>query len=212
MLDTAARSPTAAPSAPSFGAWVHERTALLQGLLDAIGKPLAVLAADRALLASSRCARTALHRCVIVCDGRVGGFAGAASERFDAVFAQALMGCGCDVAVVPNGAALPWRLNFAPLAESAWLNTDFTRAAVMLTIDAPRSRCDLTALARLYGLTSTEARVLSLLLEGRDTAAIAAEMRIAMATLRSHLKALFQKTHTGRQAELVRLALQLAGP
>lgn len=184
---------------------------MLQGLLDAVGQPLVVLAADRALVALSRCAPAALHTCVIVREGRVGGFAGPASDRFDAVFARALIGCGCDVAVVPSGADLPWRLHFAPLADAAWLSSDLTRAAVLLTIDAPRSRRDLTALARLYRLTSAEVRVLVLLLDGRDTAAIAAEMRIAMTTLRSHLKALYQKTQTRRQAELVRLAARLVG-
>lgn len=211
MLETGTRSPAAALPAPSFSAWLNERTTLLQGLLDAIGKPLLVLAADRALIAFSDCARAALHTCLIVRDGRVGGFAGAASDRFDVAFARARMGCGCDVAVVPSGADRPWRVHFAPLADAAWLASDFSRAAVLLTVDAPRSGCELTALARLYGLTSTEVRVLALLLDGRDTAAIAEEMRIAISTLRSHLKALFQKTQTRRQAELVRLAAQVVG-
>lgn len=210
MFD-AATTPSSTLPVTSFGAWLRERTALLQGLLDAIGRPIAVLGADRELLAVSRGAGTALHACLVVREGRVGGFACAASDRFDVALARALIGCACDVAVLPSGADLPWRLHFAPLADAAWLNSDFTRAAVLLTVDAPRGRGDLTALARLYRLTNAECRVLASLLDGRDTAEIAADMRIAMPTLRSHLKALFQKTRTRRQAELVRLAAQLGG-
>jgi DNA-binding CsgD family transcriptional regulator len=211
MFDATAHAPAAPSPSTSFGAWLRDRTALLQGLLDAIGRPIAVLGPDRALVASSRGARAALHVCLIVRDGRVGGFAGAASDRFDVALTRALIGCSCDVAVLPNDADLPWRLSFAPLADATWLNSDFTQAAVLLTIDPPRGRGDLTALARLYRLTNAELRVLALLLHGRDTAEIATEMRIAMPTLRSHLKALFQKTRTRRQAELVRLAAQLGG-
>lgn len=211
MFDAAAHAPAAPSPTTSFDAWLRERTALLQGLLEAIGRPIAVLGADREVLAVSRGAGPALHACLVVREGRVGGFSCAASDRFDVALARALLGCPCDVAVLPSGADLPWRLHFAPLADAAWLNSDFTRAAVLLTIDAPRSRGDLAALARLYRLTKAECDVLASLLDGRDTAEIAAGMRIAMSTLRSHLKALFQKTRTRRQVELVRLAAHLGG-
>ena len=63
--------------------------------------------------------------------------------------------------------------------------------------------------AALYGLTPAEARVAAGLAEGLSPAEIADRHGVSTGTLRNQLKAVFSKTGTRRQAELVRLVLTL---
>ncbi|SDH79074.1 helix-turn-helix transcriptional regulator [Roseospirillum parvum] len=64
-------------------------------------------------------------------------------------------------------------------------------------------------LARHFGLTPTENRLVENLTSGLSLTAAAKEMGISYETARSHLKRVFAKTETGRQAELVRLCLSV---
>jgi DNA-binding CsgD family transcriptional regulator len=66
-------------------------------------------------------------------------------------------------------------------------------------------------LREIYRLTRTEARLAALLAEGWSLAECAAAMNITNNTARTHLKRIFQKTHTQRQGDLVRLLLAGAG-
>ncbi len=63
-------------------------------------------------------------------------------------------------------------------------------------------------LMRLYGLTGAEARVSLGLLEGKGLAWAARQNAISLNTARTHLRHVFDKTQTNRQAELVRLILR----
>ena len=62
-------------------------------------------------------------------------------------------------------------------------------------------------LRRLYQLTRKEARVAALIAQGESVDTIAKTLRITPNTVRSHLKHVFSKTDTERQAELVHLVL-----
>jgi len=62
-------------------------------------------------------------------------------------------------------------------------------------------------LRQLYGLTPTEAEVASRLARGMDAAEIGDDLDITIHTVRGHLKQLFTKTDTHRQADLVRVLL-----
>jgi len=73
--------------------------------------------------------------------------------------------------------------------------------------EAPRP-CD-RKLRRLYGLTDAEARLACSLAGGATLEEAAARAAISLNTARTHLKRIFLKTDTSRQAELVRL---LASP
>jgi len=62
------------------------------------------------------------------------------------------------------------------------------------------------ALARqLYGLSEREVDVARAVVAGQTLVDIAAALRVEKETVRSHLKQIFAKTRTARQAELVRL-------
>lgn len=70
-----------------------------------------------------------------------------------------------------------------------------------LTVDAK-------TLADRFDLTPTEARVAIALTEGRQPAQIAEHFHVARTTVAFHMRNIFQKTQTGRQAELVALLLR----
>ncbi|MFY0990526.1 response regulator [Halomonas sp. C05BenzN] len=82
-------------------------------------------------------------------------------------------------------------------------------AVVLISDPEQRSRVPQRVLARLFGLTPTEARIALALAEGRRTEEIATQLGISPTTVAFHLRNLFQKTDTHRQAELI--ALVLAG-
>ena len=60
---------------------------------------------------------------------------------------------------------------------------------------------------KLYGLTPTEARLSSALLQGKNVMQVARELQIKVNTVRSHLKSIFLKTGANRQSELVRILI-----
>jgi DNA-binding CsgD family transcriptional regulator len=64
------------------------------------------------------------------------------------------------------------------------------------------------ALERLYRLTPAEAIFLALLVRETDLKHVSEILRISRNTARTHLKRIFEKTGTKRQAELVRLVLR----
>jgi DNA-binding CsgD family transcriptional regulator len=66
-------------------------------------------------------------------------------------------------------------------------------------------------LRRLYGLTSTEAHLASLLMEGASLEDCCKEMKIRRSTGWTHLRRLFKKTEAHRQSELVVLLLKGIG-
>lgn len=68
-------------------------------------------------------------------------------------------------------------------------------------------------LAQMFGLTRAEARLASVLAAGQSLDAIADERGLSKNTLKTQLRALFAKTETDRQTELIRLLNRLpTGP
>ena len=84
-------------------------------------------------------------------------------------------------------------------------------AAVFVSRE-PNPQRGAATLARTCGLTGAEARVLASLAAGLTLPETAGALGIALTTARTHLTHIFLKTGTARQADLIRLALQAAGP
>ncbi|MBK8177284.1 MAG: helix-turn-helix transcriptional regulator [Rhodospirillales bacterium] len=79
-------------------------------------------------------------------------------------------------------------------------------AALLFIGDPERpATFDQTRIARLYGLSRAESRVAALLASGYRLEQVAESLGIAYETVRKHLKQIFSKTGTYRQAELVRM-------
>lgn len=92
--------------------------------------------------------------------------------------------------------------------ETNWLQPR-RPVAILFVSDPERDEgADLSVLRRDYGLTPMEAAVAVRVLAGKGLKAAAARLGIAPTTARTHLTAVFDKTGTRRQADLVRLLLQ----
>ncbi|WP_246690135.1 helix-turn-helix transcriptional regulator [Methylobacterium sp. WL7] len=82
---------------------------------------------------------------------------------------------------------------------------------VLILIDLERTpRPNTTALERIFGLTVAEARLAAVLAGGATVAEAAIAHKVSVATVRTQLAAIFAKTHTSRQAELVMLVSRLS--
>jgi len=68
------------------------------------------------------------------------------------------------------------------------------------------------AIAKLYKLTPTELRVLSGIVQVGGVPEVAEAMGISVSTVKTHLRRLFAKTGTDRQADLVKLVAGYANP
>lgn len=103
----------------------------------------------------------------------------------------------------------PWSVSVRQLASSPGMPGG---PFVTLLIEAiVRQPGDLVpTLIAAFKLTQREAVLANALAHGADLAEAAGRLAIGTGTARNHLKAIFRKTHTRRQAELVSLILRLA--
>lgn len=84
-------------------------------------------------------------------------------------------------------------------------------AAYLLSVSSLSGQTGLSTelLGTLFNLTPAEARVAKFIIEGRTVAEAAGELMVKENTIRIHLKSIFAKTGTHRQADLINL---LASP
>lgn len=188
----------------------HETaTQLALRYFECLPKPTLLLRPDGAIERANVAARALLaeRHCLRIAFGRLVGFAGEASERFEDAWERTLSGRVSRVVVTMFAdAAQMWQVELTPMhIESPPQPADLV---LMLTVHAPvRPERGIVALARIFGLTCAEARVLAHLAEDCTPAEIATALGVSLTTVRTHLQALFQKTGARRQPELVRLAL-----
>jgi DNA-binding CsgD family transcriptional regulator len=81
-------------------------------------------------------------------------------------------------------------------------------ALVLVAMGPEDERSIAWRMRQLYQLTPAEATISAALALGKSVEEVAKAKRISLATLRSHLRSIFLKTGTRRQAELVRIALR----
>ncbi len=114
-----------------------------------------------------------------------------------------------DLALLPvqrTSSQRPLTLLLAPLQEESSGANGRAPAALLFIGDPERpTKFDQTRIARLYGLSRAKSRVAALLAGGYRLEQVAETLDIAYETVRKHLKQIFGKTGTYRQAELVRM-------
>jgi DNA-binding CsgD family transcriptional regulator len=107
--------------------------------------------------------------------------------------------------VVRRTARRPLVIHFLPINGA--VRSPFLGARALLTLSEietkPAPSADL--LCEAFGLTRAEADVAVLVAQGKSLAAIAEQRRISPITARNQIKAIFAKTGTHRQGELVAL-------
>jgi DNA-binding CsgD family transcriptional regulator len=111
----------------------------------------------------------------------------------------------CDPIIVRRVDNRPVILRMLPIPGAA--RTPFLGARALLTLTAitPRRGPPAMLLSDAFRLTSAEARLATILAEGRRLEHAAEDLQISKATARNQLKAIFAKTATRRQSELVAL-------
>ena len=84
------------------------------------------------------------------------------------------------------------------------------RAIVLAADPTLRIRPAQKVMQFLFGLTPAESRVAALLADGQSPAEIAETLGVSRNTLKTQLASMYSKTGTSRQAQLVRLMLQIS--
>lgn len=90
-------------------------------------------------------------------------------------------------------------------------NTREAGAVVFVTRSEANNTVPENMLRSLFGLTVSEANLTTYFLESKVLAVAAGRSSIGINTARTHLKRIFAKTQTSRQAELVALILKTVG-
>jgi DNA-binding CsgD family transcriptional regulator len=149
-------------------------------------------------------------------NGRLRAATPSLTQRLDALLARAA-GQADDL---PSGgaASLPRPSGKTPLAlvavplrqELDWLRPRRPMICVCVSDPADGPAIPAAFLATLFGLTAAEAAIAGDLVAGLDVRAIAEQRDITPRTVRLHLSRIMAKTDTRRQAELVRLLMNIA--
>ncbi len=191
---------------------LHERSAAGEQACAATGLAWLGLDAQGRVLHASALAERLLQRAdsVLVRAGRLGAHAPGDSAKIIRALAQVLRGeppqefmvagrlsgpqaCAVGVARLVEGGQAP-----GPVPAR-------TCALVMLRPRDAKPAASAAGLAQLFGLTPAEAKVALALLAGQTPGEYAQASGLSMATVRTHLRALFAKTGTRRQAEAVQV-------
>ncbi|MGH8352236.1 MAG: helix-turn-helix transcriptional regulator [Pseudomonas sp.] len=98
-------------------------------------------------------------------------------------------------------------LLITPVPAAAPFNRFFQKPLVLLALLESRPQSDV--LAELFQLTPAEQRLAELLGQGHTAEGCAERLGVSINTIRSQLRALFRKTDTTRQAELMNLIVRI---
>ncbi len=109
-----------------------------------------------------------------------------------------------------GGDVRPLSIMVAPVQLSAKAEGSSQVAAVFIRDLEVRQSVPPEVLAKLFGLTPAEARVVVELVKGKRPQEVADDLNVSLNTVRNQLKQIFSKTDTGRQSELISLVLSSA--
>ena len=103
----------------------------------------------------------------------------------------------------------PLTIKVAPVQMNS--SDDGSRVAAVFIRDLEiRQSVPPEVVAKLFGLTFAEARVVAELVKGKRPQEVADDLGVSLNTVRNQLKQIFSKTNTGRQSELISLVLSSA--
>ena len=185
-----------------------------QGMLDAIetmnGAGLLLDGAGRIVRSNARADRH-LGRGLSIAQGQLVASHRAANASLQSLIASAVQSgpaheaSGRGAIALPRPGKAPLVVRAAPVVGSA--SDVFQRAKALVTIVDPSEHRELAEplLRQAFGLSPAEARLAIELASGCDLQDIADRRGVEIGTVRTQLKAIFAKTSTHRQAELVAL-------
>ena len=109
-----------------------------------------------------------------------------------------------------GGDVRPLSIMVAPVQLGEASEGDSRVAAIFIRDLEVRQSVPPEVLAKLFGLTPAEARVVVELVKGKRPQEVADDLSVSLNTVRNQLKQIFSKTNTGRQSELISLVLSSA--
>lgn len=192
----------------------------LGAVVDRLAVPIILVGRGRSVLHANQAAQALLQGGVFASSGgRLALLDPAAKQRLDEVLEQ----CQRDERALTRGASgLPVRdrdgrvhaVHVLPLGQGAIRPGLFGGAVAAVVVSAPGTWAGgvADAVAALFELTPTEARVFRLVAAGSTPAEAARALGVAPSTLKTHLLRVFDKVGLHRQAELVQLAGRLVSP
>lgn len=137
-------------------------------------------------------------------------------HRADQLFVDALdwagRGKGRSFPASLAGADMPVAIHMVPVRGAARDIFLDTRAVMIVSRPQQPAVPAADLIQALFDLTPSEARVARRIAEGHTPQAIAYSSGVGVATIRSQLKSVFQKTGAARQADLVRLLMGVSAP
>ncbi|MDF1529668.1 MAG: LuxR C-terminal-related transcriptional regulator, partial [Sedimenticola sp.] len=103
----------------------------------------------------------------------------------------------------------PFELLITPVYEQTDIKSCHDSATAIFIHDPEHANDSLgNLIQQRYQLTKAETAITLFLIQGRETKEIIELLDIQRETLKTHLKNIFQKTHTHRQAELISVILR----
>lgn len=133
-------------------------------------------------------------------------FARAASEALAAASGDVTITQAEPIAITCGETGTPYRVSLHPLSRRPTGTGSRVKAELAVVIRTGAAKAQdgaTTRLQRLFGLTGAEAHLANAVASGRSLDAHARDRGIAISTVRTQLRALFAKTETHRQGELV---------
>ena len=184
---------------------------------SAAGHPVALLARDGSVLHMNARFERLIGDGVLVRASRLGSWHCDADRAIEAAISRAVRYEGAEhgplgSVVMPRRNGLrPLVAQVVPVVGLAHEILHLVAAIVTVTdLEATGSGPEQAVLEQAFGLTPAEARLAAQIAAGKTLADIAMEEGSARETLRSRLKTIFEKTGTGRQAELTLLLSKIA--
>lgn len=187
----------------------------MTGVLDRVHQPAIVLHRLGFVLASNAAAEAGFDDDIRVKDRRLAIWDKEAAVRLERIvqlmrFVPDTEALPAEPIVVRRKEKPPLLIRTLPIDGAARNVFLGARALLILTNLTPPQAPEPGALAQAFGLTQAEARVASMLVEGRSVNSIAEKLGVAPNTVRMQLKAVFAKTDTRRQGELIALLTRLS--
>lgn len=203
-------------AARMHGRWVRLQTEhrVLSEYMEQFGQGFALLTNTRHLLFANELLRQsfALGDGLIIRDGKLAASIREQDDELQAAVKVVARGTApTRLMIRRRNGELAYGLLLFPANQTAAVPLGIALPAVAaLVVDVQRkASLDEAMLSQLFSFTPAEASLAASIAAGSSLEEIAAERRISIHTVRTHLKRVFTKTGTSRQGELVRLLVSL---
>jgi DNA-binding CsgD family transcriptional regulator len=170
-------------------------------LFDELSHGVVVISEQRRILHINDAARRELARCGVLqaCDGELEALSPIDGNTLQAALLKAAAGKRCLLRLNASGISLT--LSVVPLRQDHGGAHD--RIALFFARTGLNDSGTFASFARSHGLTPTEEQVLAFLCNSLSTPEIAARMKVAVSTVRSHVRSVCAKTLSSGVRELL---------